>query len=97
MMNRSELVREFAELHDLPIPEARKYLDTVLHCITNALSSGQQVALAGFGVFRLRHRAERTTTNPATGQPMVIVAADVPTFRSSPALRKAVNEPRLFR
>ena len=96
MMNRSELVREFAELHALPIPEARKYLDTLLRCITKALASGQQVTLHGFGVFRLRHRAERTTTNPATGKSMLIEAATVPTFRSSPRLRKAVNEPRIF-
>ena len=95
-VNRSELVREFARLHDLPIPEARTYLDTLLGCITQALASGQRVTLDGFGVFGLRHRASRTTTNPATGQPMLIEAADVPTFRSSPALRKAVNEPRIF-
>ena len=95
-MNRSELVHAFAEHHGLAVPQARAYLDTVLLCITRALAAGQKVTLDGFGVFGLRQRSPRTTVNPATGQPMRIDAADVPTFRASPRLRKAVNEPRVF-
>ena len=95
-MNRSDLVREFADSLDLPAPEARRYFDTLLMCVTQALARGERVNLDGFGVFALRHRTSRITTNPATGQPMVIEAADVPTFRPSPRLREAINQPRTF-
>jgi len=95
-MNRSDLVREFADSLDLPAPEARRYFDTLLMCVTQALARGERVNLDGFGVFALRHRMSRITTNPATGQPMYIEAADVPTFRSSRRLREAINQPRMF-
>lgn len=95
MMTRRELVQAFAEAHNLQTEQARQYLDTLLGCITGALASGRPVALDGFGVFRLRHRDARTTTNPATGKTMVIEATNVPTFKSWQALRKAVNEPSL--
>ena len=93
-MNRSDLLGEFAHAHGLSIGEARAYLDTFLGCITHALADGQRVTLDGFGVFALRYRAARTATNPATGEPMVIEAGGVPTFRSSPRLKHAVNAPR---
>jgi DNA-binding protein HU-beta len=59
--------------------------------VTNALSSGNQVTLVGFGTFSVRDRAARTGRNPRTGEEIAIAAAKIPAFKAGKALKDAVN------
>ena len=62
-----------------------------LGAITTALSSGDSVAITGFGSFLVRDRAARTGRNPQTGAAIQIKASKVPAFKAGKLLKESVN------
>lgn len=90
-MNKSELVSAIAEESGLTKADSAKALDATVAAITNAMSSGDSVAIIGFGTFKVGDRAARTGRNPQTGAEMQIPAAKVPKFTAGKALKEAVN------
>ncbi|RRJ84901.1 nucleoid-associated protein HU-beta [Aestuariirhabdus litorea] len=90
-MNKSELIDAIAASADIPKAAAGRALDAMVDSVTNALKSGDQVVLVGFGTFSVKDRAARTGRNPQTGQPIEIAAAKIPSFKAGKALKDAVN------
>jgi DNA-binding protein HU-beta len=90
-VNKAELIDAIADSADLSKASASRALDAVIDSVTNALKSGDQVSLVGFGTFAVKERAARTGRNPQTGQPIEIAAAKVPGFKAGKALKDAVN------
>ncbi len=90
-MNKSELVAAIAEEAGLTKADAGKALDATVKSITNAMASGDSVAIIGFGTFAVGERAARTGRNPQTGKEMQIPAAKVPKFKPGKSLKDAVN------
>lgn len=90
-MNKSELVSEIAEKAGLTKTQAAAALEATVSAVTGALSKGDQVAIIGFGTFKVTERAERAGRNPQTGAEMKIPAAKVPKFAAGKALKDAVN------
>lgn len=90
-MNKTELTEAVATAADLSKASAGRTVDAVIEAITDALKSGDQVAIAGFGTFLVRERSARTGRNPRTGEPMEIQASKVPAFKAGKALKDAVN------
>ena len=90
-MNKSELIDAVATGADISKAAAGRALDAMLDAVTNALKSGEQVNLVGFGTFLVRERAARTGRNPQTGETINIKAAKNPSFKAGKALKDAVN------
>ena len=90
-MNKAELIDAVAEAADISKSSATRALDGALDAISNALKSGDQVTLVGFGTFSVRARAARTGRNPRTGEPIQIAASNAPGFKAGKALKDAVN------
>ncbi len=90
-MNKSELIDAIADHADLTKADAGKALDGLLHAVTEALKSGDSVALVGFGTFAVKERAERKGRNPQTGEEITIKAAKIPSFKAGKSLKDAVN------
>lgn len=90
-MNKSELVDAIAASADIPKAAATRALDATIDSIGDALKSGDQVSLVGFGTFLVKERAARTGRNPQTGAPIEIKAAKVPGFKPGKGLKDAVN------
>lgn len=90
-MNKSELIDAIADHADLTKADAGKALDGLLHAVTEALKSGDSVALVGFGTFAVKDRAERKGRNPQTGEEITIKAAKIPSFKAGKSLKDAVN------
>ncbi|NOX93032.1 MAG: integration host factor subunit alpha [Gammaproteobacteria bacterium] len=59
--------------------------------IRDALESGSQVKLSGFGNFDLRSKNERPGRNPKTGEEIPISARRVVTFRPGQKLKARVE------
>jgi DNA-binding protein HU-beta len=91
MMNKSELIDAIADHADLTKADAGKALDGLLHAVSEALKSGDSVALVGFGTFAVKDRAERKGRNPQTGEEITIKAAKIPSFKAGKSLKDAVN------
>jgi len=90
-VNKTELIDAVAEGADISKAAATRAVDTVLESITTTLTSGDSVALVGFGTFSVKDRAARTGRNPRTGDVINIPAARVPAFKAGKALKDAVN------
>ena len=71
---------------------ANEAVDAVIDTITRAVSSGERVAITGFGVFEKVARPARTGRNPRTGDTMTIPASKVPRFTAGSGLKKAVKK-----
>ena len=90
-MNKGELVAKIAEGADITKAAASRALDSLIDSVTAELASGGDVALVGFGTYKVNDRAARTGRNPQTGAEIQIAAAKVPTFKAGKALKDAVN------
>ena len=67
-MNKSELIDAVANAADLSKADASRAVDGVIAAVTEALKSGDQVTVVGFGTFLVRERGARTGRNPRTGE-----------------------------
>ena len=71
--------------------QAHKTVETVFDTITKTLGRGEDVAISGFGTFRVAKRAAREGRNPKTGEKIHIAASVKPKFRAGKALKEAVK------
>ncbi len=71
--------------------QAKEIVDTIFETITNTLARGEEVAISGFGTFKVARRAAREGINPRTGEKIQIPASIKPKFRASKALKEAVK------
>lgn len=90
-MNNSDLAETLAAAHDLTKADARKLVDTVLDAITDAAAKGEEIALNGFGKFKVKASAAREGRNPATGEVIKIAASKKLTFAAAKAVKDRLN------
>jgi len=90
-MNKSELIDAVAGAANMSKADASRAVDGVIGAVTQALKSGDQVTVVGFGTFRVRRREARGGRNPRTGETIQIKASKVPAFKAGKALKDAVN------
>ncbi len=95
-MNKAELVATVAEKIGSSKSGAAAALDAVLETIEESLADGQDVTLAGFGVFKVVPKAARTGRNPGTGESIAIPATILPKFVASKRLKDAVAKQGRF-
>jgi DNA-binding protein HU-beta len=90
-MNKSDLIKQIAERADLTQAQATLALQAFEATVTDELANGSEVALIGFGTFKVTDRAARTGRNPQTGTAIRIAASKAPSFKAGKALKDAVN------
>lgn len=90
-MNKAALVDKVHEVLGGTKVEAEKVVDTVFDSITKSLKSGEEVSVAGFGIFEAKTRAARTARNPRTGESIKVPAMRTPKFRAAKALKDSVK------
>lgn len=69
---------------------AQRAVEAVFDTITKTMSRGEDVAITGFGTFRVAKRAAREGRNPKTGEKIQIAASVKPKFRAGKNLKEAV-------
>lgn len=93
-MNKAELIEAMSgRLGDRK--SAAAALDAVLSEIQNAVTKGEKVSIAGFGVFEKRDRAARTARNPRTGETVKVKKTSVPAFRPGQTFKELVAAGKL--
>jgi len=92
-MNTTDLIDRIAAEHSVAKDHVRKILDSTFGAITAAAVQGDEVALSGFGKFKVTERAERQGRNPVTGEAIVIPAARKLSFMPAKNVRDALNTP----
>ena len=70
---------------------AEQTVDAILDAVVSTLKKGEEVSIAGLGIFSVKARAARTARNPKTGEAVKVPACNVPKFRAAKALKDAVK------
>lgn len=90
-MNKAEIAEAVhAKLGGTKV-QADEVVDLVFDSITKSLQKGEEVSIAGFGIFLVKHRASRQARNPRTGAMVNVPATKVPKFRAGKGLKEAVK------
>ena len=71
--------------------QAQDAVDAILDTIVKTLGRGEEVAITGFGTFKVAKRAAREGRNPATGEKIHIAASTKPKFKAGKLLKEAVK------
>jgi DNA-binding protein HU-beta len=71
--------------------QAEEVVDSIFNTITSTLKKGDDVSIAGFGIFAVKARAARMARNPKTGEQVKVAATKVPKFRAAKALKDSVK------
>ncbi len=71
--------------------QAEQAVETMINSIIDSLKKGEEVSIAGLGIFSVKQRAARQARNPRTGESINVPAMKVPKFRAAKALKDAVK------
>ena len=71
--------------------QAQEAVDAMFDTIVKTMSRGEEVAITGFGTFRVVKRAARQGRNPKTGETIQIAASTKPKFRAGKLLNEALK------
>jgi len=91
-MNKKGLVEAVMKAAEIETKAAaERAVDGLFDTIVKTLGRGEEVAIAGFGTFRVYKRAAREGRNPKTGEKIQIKASVKPKFRAGKRLKEAVK------
>ncbi len=94
-MNKAELAARVAERVGVSKKIGEDFVAAFEEIVTQALSVGQEVTIAGFGTFSARMRASRMGVNPQKpSEPMQIPSVTVAKFKAGSALKAALKGTR---
>lgn len=90
-MNKKGLIDEVLKATGMEKKaDAERAVDVVFDTIVKTMGRGEEVAIAGFGTFKVVKRAAREGRNPKTGEKIQIAASTKPKFRAAKSLKEAV-------
>jgi len=90
-MNKASIVDKVHEVLGGTKADAERAVDKMIDSIVDGLKSGDEVSMAGLGIFSTKMRPARQGRNPRTGESIQIPAMRVPKFRAAKALKDAVK------
>lgn len=90
-LTKAEMAEHLFEKLGINKRDAKELVETFFEQVREALESGEQVKLSGFGNFDLRQKNERPGRNPKTGEDIPIKARRVVTFRPGQKLKSRVE------
>ena len=91
-LTRADLAEALHREVGLSRADSAKIVEQILHDMCEALSTGENVKISGFGTFVLRDKGERVGRNPKTGVEVPIAPRRVLTFRASQTVRDRISE-----
>lgn len=90
-MNKAQFITYISEQNDCTKAQAEKTIDMFVSSAMDALGSGEEISLIGFGNFSVSKVAARAGRNPRTGETIQIKAYNQPKFKTGQKLKDAVN------
>src|SRR5216110_1906246 len=90
-MTKADLINIVAKKLDITQVQSGIIVEAALRSIVNALQSGSEVEIRGFGSFRFRNRAPRKGRNPKTGEKVDVPPKKIPYFKMGKELKALLN------
>jgi len=90
-MNKADIIDKVHGVLGSSKADAERAVETVIASITEGLKKGDEVSIAGLGIFVAKARPARMGRNPRTGESIRIAATRTPKFRAAKGLKDAVK------
>ena len=90
-MNKASIVEAVHGVLGGTKVQAEQAVETVINSVIDSLKKGEEVSIAGLGIFSVKQRAAREARNPRTGETIKVPSMKVPKFRAAKALKDAVK------
>ena len=90
-MNKGDLIVAIANQAGFTQKDADDAYKAFVAVVTDALKRGEDVALAGFGTFKVKAKAARKGINPKTKETIDIPACKVPTFKFGKSFKDSIQ------
>lgn len=90
-MNKAALVEWAHEKIGGTKVQAEEIVGGLFDTIISTLKKGEDVSIAGFGIFEVKQRAARMARNPKTGASVSVPATKVPKFKAAKAFKDGVK------
>lgn len=90
-MNKVDLINVVHEKLGGTKVAAEEAVNALFDALVGALKKGDEVSIAGLGIFSVKKRAARSARNPRTGEMVQVPAMNIPKFRAAKALKEAVK------
>lgn len=90
-MNKADIISKVHEVLGSTKADAERAVECMIDSIVSSLKKGEEVSVAGLGIFSAKMRPARQGRNPRTGESIEVPAMRVPKFRAAKALKDAVK------
>jgi DNA-binding protein HU-beta len=90
-MNKADIIEKVHGVLGGTKADSERAVETVIDSVVAGLKGGDEVSIAGLGIFSTKMRPARTGRNPRTGENISIPAMRVPKFRAAKGLKDAVK------
>ena len=90
-ITKLDLVNHLNEKLGLNKVESKELVEAFFDEIKKSLINNEDVKISGFGNFKILNKKERPGRNPKTGEPALISARRVVTFKAGQKLRKIIS------
>ena len=86
---RNDIIEAISENVGLSLSDSSLIIEEIFEFILNELEKGEDVKIASFGTFSVRHKKSRVGRNPKTGVEVAITERNVVSFSSSNVLKSS--------
>ena len=90
-MTNTDIATVIAEKHAIAKTDAKTMVDALFAAVIDAAARGEEIAIAGFGKFKIKDSAAREGRNPATGETIQIAASKKLGFAPAKAVKERLN------
>ena len=90
-MNKNSLIAEVAEKTNISKKLSKEIVEAVFECMSDALESGDNVQIVGFGNFKVKERAARKGVSLQSKDNIVFPPCKVVSFKVGKTLRDTLN------
>lgn len=91
-MKKAEIIEVLAEKTGLTKADVVRVYEGTFDLFKEELGKGNDVAVSGFGTFKVSERAARTCRNPRTGETINVDACKAVSFKVGKDLKETVNK-----
>ena len=92
-VTKQQLIESIQNGTEFSKKQSADLVESVIEYIADSLLNGEDVLISGFGKFQVKEKNARKVRNPSTGEPMILPARKVVTFKVSGNLKDKINTP----
>lgn len=91
-LTKAEIAENLQQKFGLTNSVSKEIVDQVFEAMRLNLEAGRSIKLSGLGNFELRDKKARPGRNPKTGEPKIIAARRVVTFKAGQKLKAKIEK-----